>query len=76
MVFQRAQYLRSGAQVAFGKRFGEIELLREDGIETRYTDLQSVANRSCTKTRSVSSRSAAQPKTVDGLRCPPLEVPA
>ena len=28
-----AQHLRAGAQVAFGKRFGEIELLREDGIE-------------------------------------------
>ena len=28
-----AQYLRAGAQVAFGKRFGAIELLREDGIE-------------------------------------------
>ena len=28
-----AQHLGAGAQVAFGKRFGEIELLREDGIE-------------------------------------------
>ncbi|MCY4482993.1 MAG: TauD/TfdA family dioxygenase [Spirochaetaceae bacterium] len=28
-----AQHLRAGAQVAFGKRFGAIELLREDGIE-------------------------------------------
>lgn len=28
-----AQHLGAGAQVAFGKRFGAIELLREDGIE-------------------------------------------
>ena len=28
-----AQHLRAGAQVAFGKRFGAIELLRKDGIE-------------------------------------------
>jgi len=28
-----AQHLGAGAQVAFGKRFGDIEMLREDGIE-------------------------------------------